>query len=463
MSDRFPIPDYWNVPQRSNEHQIDLIHDLLTSKSASKLRQLYRRHFKKIPLVRAIAYFGFQCIRTLIKLTEFCIGPLANSGKHYPVFKFKEYVSKNGLKVIPLIGGCTVQVSLPKVYPSKEASLVTPKLPTFQVSSIDVVELQAATVVGGSNIVFSGGVAICHDLYDFKADDTSEELHNLFRIDPEKNTIKINKEPEYVESLTTAAIFLDSCAQNYAHWISEVLPRIAAFCKEDRFKDVPLIVDQGLHINLMESLSPIVGRNRKILTIPRHQFIEFDSLLLVSAAGYVPFGVRSTRFGEPSQGVFNPLALKQMAEVVIEKMKDLPQRQWPDKIFLTRPTKARNLINGLSLEFALADRGYTQIDPGELTFLEQVQLFSRAKKIVSTTGAALVNAIFSPPGSEITVIMSKHKEMIYRYWLNMLSPLGLDITYILGEAHSKKYLGIHADFVISNQCILDYFADMDNI
>jgi capsular polysaccharide biosynthesis protein len=459
MTNRFDIPKYFIIKIKPSTDALD---EFLNFHYVSKLDQLYIRYLKKIKPVQAAVFFSIRYVRSLLKLL-ISFKSLVNSRKSYPIIKFKEYVNKNGLTVTSLISSCNAQILLPKVYPLKDTWLVTPKLLSYEFGSIEVVALQNATVIGGSNMVFVDGIAICHDLYDFRVDETSEELHNLFRIDAKKNIVKINKESEHIQTLLTAAVFLDACAHNYAHWITEVLPRITAFCKDDRFKDVPLIIDQGLHINLMESLGPVVGNDRKILTLPCHQSLQIESLLLVSATGYVPFGVRSNKFFEPSHGVFNPLALKKMTEVMLEKIKKLPTRNWPDKIFLSRTNQTRNLSNSSILEAALFDRGFEQVNPGELTFLEQVQLFGSAREIVATTGSALVNAIFTPPGAKITVIMSKHQHMIYRYWLNMLSPLGLDITYILGEISSRKYLGIHADFVISDQSVLDFLADMDNV
>lgn len=459
MSNRFPLPNYWNIKPNSSE--VDRLSKLLNDKYAFKLRELYIRHFKKIRLVRITLYSSLWCIRLLTRVALDLIY-LCDASKRYPIVRLKEYVRKNRLTVISLVSCCSAQTLLPKAYPLEDTSLVTPKLLSYEFSSIDVVAIQNVKVVGGSNVVFVDGVAICHDLYDFKADTTSEEFHNRFRIDANRNIIKIDIKSEGIKSLRTAAVFLDACAHNYAHWITEVLPRIAAFCKDDRFKDVPLIIDQGLHINLIESLGPIVGYDRKILTLTNNQFLQIDSLLLVSVAGYVPFGVRSREFVEPSHGLFSPLAIKEMREKILREIEGKPKKHWPEKVYLSRTTQTRNLLNELDLELGLLDRGFMQVNPGELTFLEQVQLFSGAREIVSTTGAALANAIFASPGSKITVIMSKHHDMIYRYWLNMLSPLELDVSYILGDISSKKYLGIHADFTVADQCFLDYFVDMDN-
>lgn len=69
-------------------------------------------------------------------------------------------------------------------------------------------------------------------------------------------TCAIDRKPEHISS---AASFIDSCADNYAHRLTEVLPRIAAFCSSDKYRDVPLLVDAGLHENIITSLKIVAG------------------------------------------------------------------------------------------------------------------------------------------------------------------------------------------------------------
>jgi hypothetical protein len=51
--------------------------------------------------------------------------------------------------------------------------------------------------------------------------------------------------------------------------------------------------------------------------------------------------------------------------------------------------------------------------------------------------------------------MGKHEDMIYRYWNNLLSPLGIAVSYVLGDIVENIDLGIHGDFAIDSDCIID--------
>ena len=89
-------------------------------------------------------------------------------------------------------------------------------------------------------------------------------------------------EPERVES---AAVFVDACAPNYAHWLTEVLPRVALFCREERYAGIPLVVNDGLHRNLVESLRMITRGTRRIIMLPIGRAIVVSELFLTSVAG----------------------------------------------------------------------------------------------------------------------------------------------------------------------------------
>lgn len=459
MNNRFQIPKYLNFSNYSKESDTSL--RIFGIALVPKIQKFYRRYLKNIGFVRSSVGFTLPKIQRSTNLFFKFISHLY-SRRRYSIIRFREYVRATGSPASVLVSDCSVQTLLPKIFPMQDSLLVTPALPSYEFGAIQVATIKNATAIGGTNMIFVDDSVICHDMYDFKVDSTSEELHGRCSIDSNRNEILWFKKINGSIEISTAAVFLDACSHNYAHWITEVLPRIAAFCKQDCFNDIPIIIDDGLHINLMESLGLIVGIGRKLYTLRRDEPLHVESLFLVSATGYVPFGVRSQKYPIRSHGTFSSLALMQMRKFILGKMEKFPKHQWPKKILLVRNSSTRRLLNDNQLTFHLLGRGYKPINTAELTFLEQVQLFSESREIVATTGAALANAIFAPPGAKIYVIMPKHKDMIYKYWLNMLSPLEIDITYILGEPSSNQHLGIHADYVVSDKCISDFLLDMEN-
>jgi capsular polysaccharide biosynthesis protein len=244
------------------------------------------------------------------------------------------------------------------------------------------------------------------------------------------------------------ASFVDSCAENYAHWISEVLPRIALFCSEERFHGIPIIVNAGLHKNIMSSLFLLAGDRHEIKALPIGRALIVEELHLISVTGYVPFGQRKNKLSGHSHGKFSPLALKLLRDSIHTFVGCDIADGWPEKIYISRKSGSRIVTNETELEMELAERGYVTVEPGVLTFLQQVNLFSNAKMVLATTGAALSNAVFCMPKTQVAILMAKHEQMIYRYWCDMLVPTGIDVSYVLGEIIENTDLGIHADFEV---------------
>lgn len=64
-------------------------------------------------------------------------------------------------------------------------------------------------------------------------------------------------------------------------------------------------------------------------------------------------------------------------------------------IYLSRKNiSVRSILNEDELEASLVEQGFKVIYPEELSFLEQVNIFSNAKVIISSSGSALTNVVF---------------------------------------------------------------------
>ncbi|MDT8283001.1 MAG: glycosyltransferase family 61 protein, partial [Gammaproteobacteria bacterium] len=358
-----------------------------------------------------------------------------------------------GVPTCKLADAVRVETPMPRVFPSCDQGCLGSSHNQYTFSEIYVATINNAMIYGGTNLILADSEVVCHDLYDFKRDYTSEELHGRTLIDPKSRRIRWLSHDKAPESVPVVATFVDACASNYAHWMTEVLPRINLFCADERFKDVPIVVNDGLHKNIMESLALVVGADREIILLPIGRALVIEKLYITSVAGYVPFERRKNKLSGHSHGVFSSAAFELMRNKIVSVAKNLPERVWPEKIYLRRNSGVRNVINSAVLEKLLSDQGYVSIDSEKLSFLEQVQLFSNTKKIISPTGAALSNAVFCEPCTHIGVLMAKHENMIYGYWANMLCPLGVTVSYVLGDIIDNRTNGIHADFDVDKDNI----------
>jgi len=446
-----------HIPTSENIRKVEA-HQTNAQDIASKLRatwlgRLYKKHLKQYGVIRYIVQWIW---RNGYPVYVNHIATRLHHGKAkrwLPLAKLGEYSKKNGIPTYKLADATLVETPEPKVFPTCDRGyLVTPH-EKYQFPEIFVATINNAITYGGTNLILAGGEVVCHDLYDFDLDYTSEELHGRTLVDPKFKRIRWLLHDEAPEPISVAATFVDACAPNYAHWLTEVLPRIALFCAEAKFYGVPIVVNDGLHKNIMESLFLVAGTEREIITLPVGRALAVNRLYLTSVTGYVPFEPRSPKFAVRSHGRFSAWAFNALRDRFVPTRQEV-QAGWPEKIYVRRNSGARRVINGVEVEKLLVSFGYVIVEPEKLSFSDQVQLFRNAKVVVASTGAALANIIFSPADAKIYILIFKYPHANYWYWQNIACASGNKVIYLFGEVNALDPSGIHADFRIELQNLL---------
>lgn len=418
------------------------------------LRKLYRNYLKRYPLVRSAAIWAWKNFYPLylnlksIHLFNAITSKTKNAKRWRPLTNLSEFSKKRGLVTYKIADTEVINTPVPTVVPAADQSYLVSPHDQYVFPEISIAMAEDATIYGGSNLTLVDNEVVCHDLFDATRDFTSEELHGRALIDPKRKRIRWLSYDEEPVKLSTAATFVDACASNYAHWLTEVLPRIALFCDEERHKDIPIVINSGLHENILNSLFEVIGSKRKVIALPIGRAITINKLFITSVAGYVPFERRTNKISGHSHGKFSPYAFNVLTSHLSSHVDKTDSKGWPEKIFIRRNSGTRKVVNASEIENLLVTKGYKIVETESLTFLQQVQLAKNTKKIIAPTGAALANAIFCQPGTSVVVFMGKHENMIYRYWVNMLSPLGIKVTYVLGDIVNKKGMSIHGDFFV---------------
>jgi len=422
---------------------------------------VYQKFFKKIAFLRVICIRASRVLIPIIISFEFW-SKSSKSSKWYGLIKLADYAKKFNCQISIVFREELVCTPSPKVYPVKDQIFLKSPHSDYVFPSVYIAELPRAKVYGGTNIVFVDGVAVCHDLYDFERDYTAEELHCRHLIKVKQKRIKIISSADEVERLPVAATFVDACAPNYAHWLTEVLPRVAAFCSQDRYANIPIIVNDGLHPNIMESLSVVVGPFREVILIPIGAFIKVDLLYVTSATGYTPFEHRNIKHKGLSHGVFSPSALELVKKYVL-KFLGSERLEYAKKIYLKRNSRGRQISNIDDLESIFFNYGYSTVEPEKMTFVEQVALFASAQHIVGGGGAAFANIIFSPRNILINILIGRHPHICYWYWQNIACSTGNQVHYVISqscEAGSEMHFNFRVEPEHINEFInASYISD----
>lgn len=422
--------------------------DVVSRLKATTIGTVYIRHFKKY---RVFRWAAFQMWRTLypIYINHVAIH-LANKKRRRwrELETHRQFIERVQAQTTVLADSTEVFTPVPRVIPSEEQEYLVSPHDRFSFPEIYVATVNDALVSGGTNLVLHGDRVICHDLYNFNNDYTSEELHGRALIDSNALRIRWLSHDNAPESMSVAATFVDSCAANYAHWLSEVLPRIAIFCADQRFENVPLIINEGLHSNILESLVVIAGPERDICVLAVGRAIKVSKLYLTSVAGYVPFERRSSNSRDHIHGLFSPVALAEIYRKCSDKLSIETTFSLPKKIFIRRNSGARKVTNSFELERLIVKFGFAIVEPEKLSFIQQVALFGAAECIIASSGAAVANLIFAAKTAKIFVLIGKFENTSYWYWQNMACASGKVVSYVLGAPVDSATTGIHADFTI---------------
>jgi Glycosyltransferase 61 len=130
------------------------------------------------------------------------------------------------------------------------------------------------------------------------------------------------------------------------------------------------------------------------------------------------------------------------------------------RIYLTRKdTSLRFISNEQELLPVLKEYGFQVIDPSEMSFEEQVDLFSQVSCLISPHGAGLTNMMFRKGGSmKIVELFSPYQGYNPFHYIMMAEMFGFGYTYIIGTSSALKYKG---GFKVSKIELLDILKALD--
>lgn len=407
--------------------------------------------FKKTIIGRLLlrATFGNPFLKRILRgIFRILLGFIHSDSVLLNVVSLKFFCNQKNFSYISLLPAQTFTTSQPEIYPKDTSKTLSLSGLLLTVSETYTTSINNLIVRGDSSFVQYGKNLLINDWMNLASDSTSEELHCklIFTKNYRKaKWIISNSTPTAIEA---AGVFVDACAQNYAHWLTEVLPRIVLFVSNKTNDNIPLIINSNLSESIMRSIEIIVNSDRLVYLLPFGQSVVLNQAKLVSTVGYVPFGRRKMYPYEHSDGIFNPLALRILQDYILSNcasVNDYPLR----KLYIRRNSDYRNISNAKEIENIAESAGYSIIEPESFSFDEQVMIFHNAKNIISATGAALANSIFCKPNTNIAVLIGMHQDMIYNYWNNLLSPIGINVSYVLGFHEKNFNRDIHSNYQIN--------------
>jgi glycosyl transferase family 61 len=312
--------------------------------------------------------------------------------------------------------------------------------------------IKDAIIFGGESlVVLDNRLVLDDELVDFNSREYGKKSTH---IQPYEDGLLVTgyKEP----SLQVEEGVLLSCGHdvNYFHWLVECLPKLLLVDSLEEFKNVPLLIQAGLHTNLMVALERLNINNRKIIFVEPGSACRVDRLIFPSALSRIVDRYEST----PVFNVDIVLSYKWLNKVseILRSNTDHSKKTWR-KIFLTRRKGLRAIRNRDEVELRLLEEGFeiVELEGASLDF--QIELFSQASVVVAPTGAALTNMLFCRPGTRVIIFMSNHEVTNYYFWSSLGKITDLDVVIIASERlfNLTDYYSVHDDYIVDIQTVLN--------
>ncbi len=412
-----------------------------------KLLRFYRRHLSRY------LFFRFLRVATMggYRLTYHLGCRLLPGGtvRRYALQPWSEYQGGGLLQRYSLFAARTVQLPGP-VFLNEPPLVDDPGPLSIPEPEIQILEFQGASVVGGTDFVLTDRVALAPDRFMEFGDTCPAAEPGIASVDHLRKSLTLFLSRQQIR-LPAAISLVGQNTGNYAHWLTETLPKLALLGADPRFRDLPLLVDRGLHPNISDSLRIVGGADRPQVELARWQEAIVDRLVGVSQTGYepyIPHGLFNTGIPRVING-FSAPGLAALRTAVLAGIGSGPEEG--GKVYLGRSggsNNLRGLANAAEIEALLRVRGFRVVDPVALPFAEQVRLCRTARLIVAPIGAGLANMIFAPPSCKVVALSPCYENANYYFYANLAGTLGLPFSYVLGRQTDDRGHPAHRSYYI---------------
>lgn len=257
----------------------------------------------------------------------------------------------------------------------------------------------------------------------------------VLHVDPH---LKIRKLP----SEWTYVLLRQPWDNNYGHWILESLPKVALVAEHHDLATLKFIVTRhsvlppirAMRQICLDSLAECGVRPDQIVWVGR-EAIQAERLLYA-----LPMTVHA-------EGTKAPRIIR-----ILEELRDkmVEGNSGPRRIYASRVNAGRRrLLNEPDLLRVLREFDVSIVDPGGMTFADQVRAFGNAELVVGNLGANLTNAVFSPRGVTMFAIASEFMPDKF-FW-------------DLANLKSGRYFSLHGSSIHPGDMSSDFVIDPDEV
>ena len=224
-------------------------------------------------------------------------------------------------------------------------------------------------------------------------------------------------------------------SSNYFHFLVDISSQLAT-CRRLGVDPPSLIANYEL-TDWQRDVLAAYGADDLVIEVPHAANIRVGKLWIVS-----PLECRLSL--EDRVAFHRPDVLQEHATHLRESYGTgyRPRR----RLFIPRKNWGRGLSNESEITRLAVSEGFELVDPGALTFAEQVRVFEEAEAVVAVHGAALTNILFAPPGCRVVDIRPTG-EWVTSVFAILARNTGHEYCEVLGSGFTSGEFRVEIDSV----------------
>lgn len=301
--------------------------------------------------------------------------------------------------------------------------------------------LHKVGVVGGSRLILlDSNTVLSDENATFRSSPGWTVRPHDYQIDRLGN-LAVVLHRRYPSHIARGAHLMHEYASNYFHMITELLPRLIAAEDGGLDPDLPLLIQEGLHPNLLELLAVINHRNRSLIPLESRLIYTIDELHFISDVASIQDVYERQR--HPEETVLHRGLTRRVAEQVIAALAPGAPPERSRRLYVRRGSRYRGLLNEQAVEEMLIREGFEVVLMDGLSVAAQIALFRQAKLVVAPTGAAVTNILWCQPDTQVCVLAARHDAMPVEIWVQLgaavgcrVVPMYCDRAYDLDDIYS---------------------------
>jgi capsular polysaccharide biosynthesis protein len=228
---------------------------------------------------------------------------------------------------------------------------------------------------------------------------------------------------------------------NYNHWMWDELPRLFSALPHLP-ADVRFVVADDMSDFQRDSLRALGVAPERCLAQSAFNETRVERLWF------------ATPLGHSEHATTAPDIAKKMRAVFVEKLGSQANER-KRRVFISRVNaRHRRLLNENELTPELKGLGFEVVRPEELTFAEQVRIFSECAIVLAQHGSGLTNIFFAPAGCRVLEIHGPDVTR-FHYWI-MACTLGHSYDCFVGQAVDVSANSTEPDFKVDLKKIMPW-------